>query len=264
MTDALPVGEDDLQSYVDGSLSAGRAEVVAAYLADHPEVAARVARYTEHRDALRAHLATKHREPVPPRLRVANVIAGRKRRRAAVLRRVAASLLLLAIGGAAGWEMHGLSESRGRAPMSNLTAYAISAYRTFIVETRHPVEVRADQQAHLRQWLSNRVKHPIIIPDLTAEGFHLLGGRVLPAGDRVAAQIMYQDGRGVRLTIYLQPMRVDVTDLRYTENDGVSMFYRVEDGLGCAITARTGREQLWRVAQAVYSQFEENSPPTEH
>jgi anti-sigma factor RsiW len=264
VTDTLPVGEDDLQAYVDGTLSADRAEVVAAYLADHPDVATRVARYTEQRDALRAHLAPKHNEPVPPRLRVTNVIAARKRRRAANLRRIAASLLLLAIGGAAGWELHDVSERAGRTPMSNLTAYAVSAYRTFIVETRHPVEVRANEQTHLRQWLSNRVKHPIVIPDLTAEGFHLLGGRVLPAGDRVAAQIMYQDGHGMRLTVYLQPMRVDVTDIRYTEKDGVSTFYRVEDGLGCAITARTERAKLLRVAQAVYSQFGENDSPTGH
>lgn len=262
MTGTLPVGEDDFQGYVDGNLSAERTDIVVAYLADHPDVAARVARYAEQREALRAHLAPKHMEPVPPRLRVANVITARKRRRAGNLRRAAAALLLLAIGGAAGSEIHGMLAGAGRSPMGTLTADAVSAYRTFIVETRHPVEVRADEQAHLRQWLSNRVKRPIVIPDLTAEGFQLMGGRVLPAGDRAAAQIMYHDSHGTRLTVYLQSMQIGLTDLRYTEKDGVSTFYRVENGLGCAITARTGREQLLRVAHAVYDQFGENEPRT--
>lgn len=260
MTDRVPVGEDDLQGYVDGRLPSDRSAVVAAYLAEHADVAERVARYAEQRDALRTHLAPKHNEPVPPRLRVANVIAARRRRRAETLRRVAAAVLFLLIGGAAGWQLHGVSIDARRSPMRLLTADALSAYRTFIVETRHPVEVRADEQAHLRQWLSNRVKRPIVIPDLAGEGFLLMGGRVLPAGDRAAAQIMYQDRNGTRLTVYVQRMNANLTDFRYTEADGVRTFYRVENGLGFAVTASADRDQLLRVAHAVSDQLDAQTP----
>jgi anti-sigma factor RsiW len=34
---------------------------------------------------------------------------------------------------------------------------AIAAHRTFSVETRHPVEVGAYEEAHLVQWLSKRL-----------------------------------------------------------------------------------------------------------
>ena len=80
-----------------------------------------------------------------------------------------------------------------------ITADAISAYRTFSVEVRHPVEVDAAQEPHLVQWLSKRLGRRLVVPDLTAAGFRLMGGRLLPAEETSAAQFMYQDDKGQRL-----------------------------------------------------------------
>ncbi len=78
-----------------------------------------------------------------------------------------------------------------------------SAFRTYVVEAVHPVEVRADGTPHLEQWLSRRVGRPVRAPDLQAQGFRLMGGRLLPAGDEPAAMLMYDDDRtGTRLTLY--------------------------------------------------------------
>ena len=76
MTDERPVGEDDLQAFVDGRLAPRRLDIVEAYLEANPAVAAQVAQEVEQRAALRARLAFKVREPIS-RLRVAN-LAGRR------------------------------------------------------------------------------------------------------------------------------------------------------------------------------------------
>jgi anti-sigma factor RsiW len=74
---ARPVGEEELQAWVDGRLTPERSEAVEAYLAAHPEERARLSQYAEQRRALRAAF-TEQETPPPARLGVA--------RRAAVAR----------------------------------------------------------------------------------------------------------------------------------------------------------------------------------
>lgn len=63
----LPIGEDDLQAYVDDRQSEVRRSEVDAYLADHPELAARLAEDRDQRETLRRQLAGKFTEPIPSR-----------------------------------------------------------------------------------------------------------------------------------------------------------------------------------------------------
>ncbi len=82
-----------------------------------------------------------------------------------------------------------------------LTMAAAAAHLTFVVDARHPVEVTAAQEGHLVQWLSNRLGRPLRVPDLAGLGFHLIGGRLLPGSAGPAAQFMFDDDNGTRLTI---------------------------------------------------------------
>ncbi len=115
----------------------------------------------------------------------------------------AAAVLCLALGGAGGWVGHALhgvpAVAVAEAPA---TQDAVAAFRTFVVEAVHPVEVRADEKPHLVTWLSKRLGHAVAAPDLSAQGFRLMGGRLLPAGTEPAAMLMYDDDRGTRLTLY--------------------------------------------------------------
>jgi anti-sigma factor RsiW len=135
---------------------------------------------------------------------------------------------------------------------------AIAAHRTFSVETRHPVEVGANEEAHLVQWLSKRLGHRLIAPDLTPLGFRLMGGRLLSADTGPAAMFMYENGKGTRLSCYY--ISADVageTEFQYREQNGISAFYWVEDGLAYAIAANADRDLLLKVAEIVY---QVNSP----
>ncbi|MBC7975048.1 MAG: hypothetical protein H7138_08690 [Myxococcales bacterium] len=54
---------------------------------------------------------------------------------------------------------------------------------------RHPVEVKA-QEEHLSRWLTRRLNVPVKLFDLWAQGFELVGGRLLPDAEGPSAQLM--------------------------------------------------------------------------
>jgi len=249
VTGPIPIGEDDLQAYQDRRLPPERAVVVEAYLAAHPDVAQRFRRYAEQEAQLAAALTAKLEEPIPSRLRIAAVAARRRSRLVTSLGRVAAALLLVTAGAAGHW----YAEFRSRPePLGAATANAVAAFHTFTVEVRHPVEVRAEDGPNLTQWLSSRLDRPVTPPDLSPEGFRLMGGRLLPTAGVPAAQLMYDDDHGTRLTIYVQPMGIDGEEFRLTRQGGVRTVYWAERRLALAVTGRTSDAMLMAVARRVH------------
>jgi anti-sigma factor RsiW len=121
---------------------------------------------------------------------------------------------------------------RPRRLAGKITNDAIAAHRIFSVELRHPVEVNADQEAHLVQSLSKRLGRELAEPDLASVGFRLMGGRLLPAEDGPAAQFMYENGTGGRLTLYLRTGVGHEAAFRYHEEGGIGAFYWSDEGFG--------------------------------
>jgi anti-sigma factor RsiW len=258
MTDlAGPVGDDELMAFVDGRLSPDRAEAVVSYLAAHPEIRERLSHYTEQRQTLRAAFGETVAEPIPAGLRLTRLITERQHRRRRRLAEIAAAILLAAFGGVGGWTARDLmfpQASPGPALAERtIMADALAAHRTFAVEVRHPVEVDAAQEAHLVQWLSKRLGRPLVVPDLSATGYRLMGGRLLPAGSESAAQLMYENGTGDRLTVYVRP-GVTGEASSYQHDKNVGAFYRADEGLGCVIVGDADRGALSRAAERVYEQ----------
>jgi anti-sigma factor RsiW len=146
-------------------------------------------------------------------------------------------------------------------PVANLTPLPIRAARAHLVyspEVRHPVEVEAKDQDHLVKWLSKRLGTPLKVPVLTAEGFELLGGRLLPGPEGPVAQFMYQEGSGKRLTLYVtRPHSGEqVTAFRFAQDEGVSVFYWIDKDCGYALSGEVDKGTLARVASSVYKQIE--------
>lgn len=264
MTAERPIGEDDLQALVDGRLSPSRLEAVKAYLADHPATAEQVKREIEQREALRMRLAFKAQEPVPSRLRIANLAAARRRSSLVRPAAFAAALAWLAIGGVLGvwggtwWA----SRSQTQADAMSVADNAIAAYRIYVGERLHPVEIPGDQEAHLVQWLSRRVGKPLTAPNLNAQGYRLIGGRLLPDKGEAAALFMYENAGGSRLTLYARSGGNETqTSFRFEKQDGVSAFSWIDKGLSYVVTAKADRAQLLPIAEAIYKQFEAASDP---
>jgi anti-sigma factor RsiW len=135
---------------------------------------------------------------------------------------------------------------------------AAVAHATYSPEVRHPVEVGADQEAHLVAWLSKRLGAPLRAPKLEAVGYSLVGGRLLPGDTGPVAHFMYQCNRGTRVTLYVRTEAAGnrETAFRYAREGSVGVFYWVDREMGYALSSNDiSKDDLLKVANAVYQQL---------
>lgn len=253
MTDRdLPVTEDELHAYVDAQLPDDRRAAVEAWLASHPDDAAKVAAWRAQAEALHARYGAIVEEPVPNRLKLDRIARSGQSWRVYA---AAATIAAFMIGAVGGWVARGATATPPN-KLENLIADAIHAYKIYVVEVRHPVEVSGSEEAHLVQWLSKRVGHEIRAPDLQNIGLKLVGGRLLPGPVGAAAFFMYENAAGERFTIYCTRSTSPAMALRYNAADKVSAMTWVDDKVAYVISGEANRERLHEVAQAAYEQME--------
>ena len=257
--DRIP--DEQLCGYADQRLDDATRERIAARLPDEPELAARLADWRAQNGALHAAFDPVLDEPVPQRLIDAASARPRKHRKP-LLGRIpwhrAAVLGWLAIGMIAGYALRDRSadDAVPSEAAAALPRQAAIAHAVFVPEVRHPVEVGADQQSHLVGWLSKRLGTQVQAPELAAQGYTLMGGRLLPGAHGPGAQFMYQRETGQRLTLYLSRSEPGGdTAFRFAELEGLSVFYWVDGGTGYALSAPLAREALLGIATVVHQQL---------
>jgi anti-sigma factor RsiW len=255
---------DALMAYVDGQLTAQRRAQVEAHLVAHPETAAHVAELRAQRHALHGHFDPVLHEPVPQRLLVVQRQADRAWLKVAA---VGAWMALgLGVGSVGTWQYLARTETapdnfaylRGEVDLPRFVHQAKVAHTAYASDVRRPVEIYSTQQVQLVGWLSKRLGRQIKLPNLADAGFHLVGGRLLPGEvNKPAAQIMYENAAGQRLTIYLRGMAQPTpeTALRFAEQDGIATFYWVDLDWGYALSGALPRASLLHLATSVYQQL---------
>ena len=249
-----PITEDDLHAYVDRVLEPERQAQVAAYLCDHPDVAKRVAAFTDQRDLLRAALAPIAEEPLPPRLNLSRIIENRTRG-PSVVRWAMAAMLLMSIGGLGGWTARGAMHVAPGGLVA-LAREATASYNVYAPDRVRPVEVRASDSGQLVQWVSDRLRRPVKVPDLTTSGYRLMGGRVVATELGPAAMFMYDDDRGSRLVVLARPMNSAARNAPMTpqSHGDVGGFAWADDGLGYSLVGQAAPETLRPIANEVRKQ----------
>ena len=257
MIDQNPaVTEEELHAYVDGELAPDRRVAVEAWLASHPEDAARVAQWRAQADAIRTRFGMLASEPVPARFDLDSLARGARSWRGAA---AAAMILAFLTGGVVGWMAHGASAA-APSRFDTFTTQALDAHKVYVVEVRHPVEVTGGERPHLVQWLSKRLDYELRIPDLESSGLKLVGGRLLPGPFGPAAFCMYEGPSGERFTIYYARTDSPQTAMRYREADRFAALYWVERGLAYVVSGPPERERLLSIAQAAYDQIDKGTP----
>ncbi|PBC03071.1 anti-sigma factor [Mesorhizobium sp. WSM3860] len=248
----------DIHMALDGELPGEERVAYDAWLEANPEMKAKSARYIADRAALRAALAGVMDEPVPAKLRQA--VLGEAPARTPAWRSrwwlSAAAAAVLTVGGFGGY-LAGI-DGVGRSESDDqLAEQAIAAHLIYAAEKRHAVEVPASDKDHLQTWLSNRVGLKLVAPDLAAEGFALVGGRLLPAGERgKAAMLLYEDAKGERISLFVTAESSQTTKGTYTaEADGPEAVYWLDKGYGCAVVGSLPPERLSEVAKSAYGQL---------
>lgn len=247
---SAPVTENELHAYVDGVLPGERVADVEAHLAENPEAAIRVAAYRDLAAALHREFDPVLDEPLPRQFEA------RRRAWARPLLQYVAVVAWFTLGAVAGWQLQAYTAGR-QSETSSWARRAAIAHVVYSPEVRHPVEVGADQEAHLVTWLSKRLGASLKIPHLGEYGYSLVGGRLLPGERGPVAQFMYQDGKGQRLTLYVRinPDDSSETAFRFAQEHGVGVFYWLDRKIGYALSGEVDKAELLRVANAVYRQL---------
>jgi anti-sigma factor RsiW len=287
MNTPLPsVTDTDLHAWLDGELTTERRAEVDAWLHTHADDAARVRLWAADREVLRSQFEAVLAEPVPARLSalVGGRSAGSARAAHAPAWRIAAAVALFALGGVVGAAVMWRGQA-GAVATALATAAASAtggpaapgawAQRAVVA---HTVYVPA-QEEHLSRWLTKRIDVPVKLFDLRAQGFELVGGRLLPDAAGPSAQLMYEAvvapntqsaaasgaaaPKPTRVTVYLRkPDGATPAEFRYEQRGELGMFYWVEGQsahgkpCGYALVGALPRAQLLALAEAIYKQGE--------
>ena len=248
--DQRDIDEAELHAYVDGLLDEDRQAAIESLLADDADAAETVRAYREQNRRLTTLFGDITDEPIPERLSVGRIVrSGVWWRRA---RSMAAAALWLAIGLGSGWGANDLLRQSSTSAFE-IAGQAVNAHRVYTVEVRHPVEVVAAEEEHLVRWLSKRLDYQINMPHLTSFGYQLVGGRLLPSKHGAAAQFMYEDASGTRLTLYAtKTLKNKTTAFRFFEAGGISAFYWLDGPVAYAFIGEVERSKLLQLTNVAY------------
>jgi anti-sigma factor RsiW len=239
-----------LSAFVDNELPEGTRAAVLEHLKQDPQAAAQVAAWRLQKSALQALCGTPQRgeSSFGPSFVVVRAAPPWWRRAGLAACWLAAGAGIgLALGPLASRLPGGLS---GNDPIT-FARRADVAYAVYTPERRHPVEVAASEEEHLINWLSKRLNRPLSVPSLQEYGYALVGGRLLPGETGPAAQFMYENPDGARLTLYVTGIARDETAFRLFRDSNRSTFYWVSDHMGYALSGTISEGKLRSMAMDV-------------
>ncbi|WP_434109657.1 anti-sigma factor [Paraburkholderia caffeinilytica] len=268
---SLPEGLDlrALSAFVDGELPPVERAAIEAQLAQQPQAAARVAAWRAQKTALQVLCGASLRNERQAHNESSGGVGQRDVDEPAfiVVRRptpwwqrvglaacwlAAGAGLALALGPLAPRLTGGAWNGLGGQPPS-FAERADIAYAVYTPERRHPVEVAASEEEHLINWLSKRLNRPLSVPSLQEYGYSLVGGRLLPGEAGPAAQFMYENTSGARLTLYITGISRDETAFRLFRDGNRRTFYWINDRMGYALSGPIAEGKLRAIAIEVCS-----------
>ncbi|NKB48499.1 MAG: hypothetical protein GKS02_03930 [Alphaproteobacteria bacterium] len=262
------IDDGELHALLDGELDPARQAEVEAWLSENPEAAGRVARYRAQNAGLHALYDGVLHEELPPV--IIDALAGRRRQWLPRGAAIAAGFALLLSGVVAGWVV------RGEFPAGPGDAVQVAAV-TPPINTQVLMEratsahmfsrdddlrlASATDGGDMAQYISTRMGERVRVPQLSDLGYRLVGTRVLPDNGGPAAQFVFEDADGGRVSLYLRSETARGVDITYALSDDLSMFYWNDSQHSYALVREledeNGRDALLTAAQAVYQQITE-------
>lgn len=193
--------EEKLSAFLDGELPEAEAREIEAALAADPALQAELDALMEADTLAQAEFAAMLDTPVPAALAAAvrdapvGVVANTPAPPSGRTWLMAAAVVLaLGLGGVSGF-MAGLTKGQDLAAAPGWLDDIADYHRVYAGQTRHLVEVGADEAQHIQTWLSNTVGAEVRIPDLSGHDLTFRGARLLVAAGKPVAQLMFTDPR---------------------------------------------------------------------
>ena len=147
-----------------------------------------------------------------------------------------------------------------RSPASPFMVESVDNYIRYLLSNA-PYDLQTRDADHVRQWFQGRLDFAVEPPDLSAEGFQLLGTRVGYFLDRVVAEVGYQRD-GHRLSLFMtrgkgiealvgQRMALGGQEFFVTISKGYTVVaWRDEPAnIVCSVVADLSRDQLLHIAR---------------
>ncbi|MEO3431019.1 hypothetical protein AAFN88_19350 [Pelagibius sp. CAU 1746] len=267
------IPEEELQAYVDGELDGRRRAAIEAYLATNAAEAVRIAAYRAQNVAMHALFdPAQGGGAVPPRItELARQLdkelggAAKARRRGRLLRNrpavAAAAVLLFCASAAGGLALHGsrwqgdpLVALARQAGGGQAGAASPLQLASSVPQTGAEAQAGAESALQVTAWLAALPgRAPARLPDLQALGFELAAERVIATNSgQPAAQLLYQNGEGQRVTLYMRAGgkagRTGFTVFR----EGASTRYVWQDShMAYSLVGKMAQDRLLRIAEAV-------------
>ncbi len=258
------LSETTLLAFVDGELDPAAAEEVSQQLA-HDRAAAEMVRALRSSAALvRTAFAEPEWQHVPSHLAAlvegrrgwpgSRWLAGRRQFGAAL----GASLAACAAGLAAGIALERPWPEQ-KDPGAELLDEVAEYHTDFAGEASRLAIAPASKAAAIETWFAELLKRPVQIPDLGRFGLAFQGARLLIAGDRLVAQLLYsaagKEGHplGVCITAWPGPP----VPLRTDERDGVALALWARRGFAYVLVGWMRSPLLERIAAALQPALEQ-------
>jgi anti-sigma factor RsiW len=164
---------------------------------------------------------------------------------------------MAALGGIGGWSLH---EASATLPggITALASEATDSYRVYASDRSRPVEMGPNERKELVSWVSNRLKSPVAIPDLSAAGYRFMGGRLVCTPHGPAAMFLYEGVGDTPVAVLVRPMTTD-KNTRMTEHEdgelgGVTW---ADMGIGYSLVGTASAGRLHPIADEVRRQARE-------
>jgi anti-sigma factor RsiW len=262
----LPITDTDINAYADGQLPAARLPALEEALARDAALAARVAQLRQQNAMLHDAFDPWLAEPLPERLiaaasapegpAVSATASKPTPRTPRWMLPTAAAAAMLVVGIGIGWFGRDALLQRDGTP-TTFARQAALTHALYASDVNRPVEIWAAEEKRLVNWLSKRLGFAVRAPDLNALGFALVGGRLVAGNEMPAALFVYENVDKQRMTLQVrkQAHAGGETAFRYAVEDGVGVYYWIEDKLSYALSGNLDRAQLLAIGRVVYGQL---------
>ena len=172
---------------------------------------------------------------------------------------LAASLVIFLAGGAAGYLISEQKQtsfqaaSNQFAPARTWLDDVAEYHRIYSRQARHLVEVPASESGHIVDWLSASTGVPFALPDLSAQKLTFEGARLLVAGGKPTAQLLYRDAENEIFAIcFLQSEPVEgTTPLAESMRNDIGLVTWQKGKASYVVVGPSADPDLERIAEAV-------------
>lgn len=253
--------DSTLVAYVDGELDPDRARAVERALAHDPEARLTVRRLRETGALLRAACSeTRFQAEVPDTVRQPAQGALARVPPRARMQVLAVALALVLVVATAGVYLitAGRGPDRADKEQSGVedVAEEVAAYHlVYSHETKHLVEVPADQTPEIETWLGGRLNRALRVPDLTGHALRFAGARLLVVNEQPVAQLVYTRAQGAPIAVCITFSDPAATPLDVSRRHGLNVGTWSAAGYLYIVVGALPETHLRRIAADVQAQM---------